>query len=194
MGSKGLPLFLLVCLISSAAASTTSGYTCTGSCGYGGSSYTWCYIPGGTSGWTGYYNCPSGTFAGVSGCYDYCGYTYEVSSSCTGSCSATSGRACGSTSGTCAAAYICTDNSNSAGSHCSGSAPSAIQASCSTSSYSVCTDSSSGANCFKSVGDCNGAAISLSTCTSSTTSCVNGLTTQCQYTPSGLDYYVRYKR
>ena len=109
-------LMLLLSVTCAGATSTTSGYTCSSSCGYGTSSYTWCYTLGNS-----FSNCASNSAAG--GCWDYCGYHYVKLSSCKTDCVAKpSCSANNYGSGTCQDDYACYDNSNSAsGNHCSGS-------------------------------------------------------------------------
>ena len=89
------------------------------------------------------------------------GYSYQSGTSCYNSCSATSGRACGSTSGTCQASAVCTDNNGYAGESCTGTVPSDTTLSCSTSTYTQCACSTAnlcGAACggsysFASIGN-----------------------------------------
>ena len=109
-------MLLILSVTCAGATSTTSGYTCSSSCGYGTSSYTWCY----TLGYS-FSNCASNSAAG--GCWDYCGYHFVKLSSCKTDCVAKpSCSANNYGSGTCQDDYACYDNSNSAsGNHCSGS-------------------------------------------------------------------------
>jgi hypothetical protein len=142
MTKHAAALAALCCLV---LASSAQALSCTDSCGYGLESYTWCHVAYASidDGWTyNTYTCPYGAYGAGNGnnnpCWTYCGYSYTQSSSCAGSCSATSGRSCGSTSGSCTAGVQCTDNNYNPGSHCTGSAPSGNTMSCSTSSYTSC--------------------------------------------------------
>jgi hypothetical protein len=110
---------------------TTNGYDCTSEwCDYSVRTLydsTICEIaPTSTSyGWN---TCPTNAQGGGwLTCFDWCGYSYEVTG-CDGSCTQKSGcgatsNCCGEFSGSCKSKYQCTDQYYAVGDHCKGSAP-----------------------------------------------------------------------